>query len=78
MVGGTTWLWAREEMTGTVDVLFIDEAGQMSLADALAASPCAASLVLLGDPQQLDQPLQGTHPRVRSARSWPISWMVSG
>ena len=62
VVGGTTWLWAREEMTGTVDVLFIDEAGQMSLADALAASPCAASLVLLGDPQQLDQPLQGTHP----------------
>ena len=62
VVGGTTWLWAREEMTGTVDVLFIDEAGQMSLADAVAASPCAASLVLLGDPQQLDQPLQGTHP----------------
>ena len=62
VVGGTTWLWAREDMTGTVDVLFIDEAGQMSLADAVAASPCAASLVLLGDPQQLDQPLQGTHP----------------
>ncbi len=62
MVGGTTWLWAREEMTGTVDVLFIDEAGQMSLADAVAAAPCAAGLVLLGDPQQLDQPLQGTHP----------------
>ena len=41
VVGGTTWLWAREEMTGTVDVLFIDEAGQMSLADAVAASPCA-------------------------------------
>ncbi len=36
--------------------------GRMSLADALAASPCARSLVLLGDPQQLDQPLQGTHP----------------
>ena len=34
----------------------------MSLADALAASLCASSLVLLGDPQQLDQPLQGTHP----------------
>ena len=62
VVGGTTWLWAREEMTGTADVLFIDEAGQMSLADAVAAAPCATSLVLLGDPQQLDQPLQGTHP----------------
>ena len=62
VVGATTWLWAREDVTDTVDVLFIDEAGQMSLADAIAASPCAKSLVLLGDPQQLDQPLQGTHP----------------
>ena len=62
VVGGTTWLWSREDMTGAVDVLFVDEAGQMSLADALAASPCARSLVLLGDPQQLDQPLQGVHP----------------
>ena len=34
----------------------------MSLADAIAASPCAESLVLLGDPQQLDQPLRGVHP----------------
>ena len=62
VVGGTTWLWSREDMYGAVDVLFVDEAGQMSLADTLAASPCASSLVLLGDPQQLDQPLQGTHP----------------
>ena len=62
VVGGTAWLWAREDMAESVDVLFIDEAGQMSLADALAASLCSASVVLLGDPQQLDQPLQGTHP----------------
>ena len=62
VVGGTTWLWAREDMTESVDVLFIDEAGQMSLADALAASLSASNLVLLGDPQQLDQPLQGVHP----------------
>ena len=62
MVGGTAWLWARDEMVRSVDVLFIDEAGQMSLADAIAASSCATNLVLLGDPQQLDQPLQGTHP----------------
>ena len=62
IVGGTTWLWAREDMEGLVDVLFIDEAGQMSLADALAASLAARNVVLLGDPQQLDQPLQGTHP----------------
>ena len=62
IVGGTTWLWAREDMIESVDVLFIDEAGQMSLADALAASLSAMNLVLLGDPQQLDQPLQGVHP----------------
>ena len=62
VVGGTSWLWSREDMTGSVDVLFVDEAGQMSLADVIAASPCAANLVLLGDPQQLDQPLQGVHP----------------
>ena len=62
VVEGTTWLWSREDMTGTVGVLFVDEADQMSLADAVAASLCARNLVLLGDPQQLDQPLQGTHP----------------
>ena len=62
VLGGTTWLWSREDMIGSVDVLFIDEAGQMSLADAVAASLCARNLALIGDPQQLDQPLQGTHP----------------
>ena len=62
VVAGTTWLWARTEMASSVDVLFIDEAGQMSLADVLAASQAARSLVLLGDPQQLDQPQQGIHP----------------
>src|SRR5690606_22120839 len=44
------------------DVLFVDEAGQLTLADVLAVSPSARSLVLLGDPQQLRQPLQGSHP----------------
>ena len=62
VVGATTWLWANADMATSVDVLVIDEAGQMSLADAIAASPCAESLVLLGDPQQLDQPLKGIHP----------------
>ena len=62
VVGGTTWLWARADVAESVDVLVIDEAGQMSLADALAASACARNLVLLGDPQQLNQPLQGVHP----------------
>jgi hypothetical protein len=62
VVGGTGWLWSRPEFAGAVDVLVVDEAGQFSLANALAVSPASTNLVLLGDPQQLDQPLQGTHP----------------
>ena len=62
VLGGTQWLWARPEALGAVDVLFVDEAGQMSLANVLAASQSARSVVLLGDPQQLEQPQQGTHP----------------
>lgn len=59
---GTAWMWSREEFAGIVDVLFVDEAGQMCLADVLAVSQSAKSLVLLGDPRQLEQPQQGTHP----------------
>lgn len=62
VVGGTPFLWARPELHEKLDVLFVDEAGQMSLANVLAASHCARSLVLLGDPQQLEQPQQGSHP----------------
>jgi predicted RecB family nuclease len=62
IVAGTGWLFAREELRARLDVLFIDEAGQMSLADALAVSQTATNLVLLGDPQQLAQPSQGQHP----------------
>jgi len=62
IAAGTAWLWSREEFAGSVDVLFVDEAGQMSLANVLALSPAAESVVLLGDPQQLDQPQQGVHP----------------
>jgi uncharacterized protein len=62
LLGGTAWLWARPDFAGSVDVLFIDEAGQMSLADVLAVASGAKSLVLLGDPQQLEQPQQASHP----------------
>ena len=43
-------------------VIFVDEAGQISLADVLAVSHAARSIVLLGDPQQLEQPVKGSHP----------------
>ena len=62
VAAGTAWLWAREEALDCVDVLFVDEAAQMSLANVLAISHAAPNLVLLGDPQQLDQPTMGTHP----------------
>ncbi len=62
LAAGTPWLWASPRSEGLVDVLFVDEAGQMALANVLAMSGASRSLVLLGDPQQLDQPLQGSHP----------------
>lgn len=62
VVGGTAFLWAREEAIDTMDYLFIDEAGQMSLAYVLAIARSAKNLVLLGDPQQLEQPQKGAHP----------------
>jgi hypothetical protein len=62
LAGGTAWLFAREGLAGAFDYLFIDEAGQVSLADALAVSPCARNVVLLGDPSQLAQVSQGSHP----------------
>lgn len=62
VLGATPWLWCREEFRDSVHVLFVDEAGQMSLANVLACAPAGASLVLLGDPQQLEQPQKGSHP----------------
>jgi predicted RecB family nuclease len=62
VVGGTSWLWAPEQSFEAVDVLFIDEAGQMALADVIAVAQAARNLVLIGDPQQLERPLKGNHP----------------
>lgn len=62
LVAGTAWLFAAEAMDGQVDHLFVDEAGQVSLADALAMGTAASNLVLLGDPQQLPHVSQAIHP----------------
>jgi hypothetical protein len=62
VLAGTQWLWAQSDYFEAVDVLFVDEAGQMALANVLAVAQAAKNLVLLGDPQQLDQPLKGSHP----------------
>jgi uncharacterized protein len=62
VAGATAWLWSREDAFEVVDVLFVDEAAQMCLADVLAVSHACKTLVLLGDPRQLEQPIQGSHP----------------
>jgi len=62
IVGGTAWLFTRPEWEGVLDFLFIDEAGQVALANAVAMARCAENLVLLGDQMQLEQPVQGSHP----------------
>jgi uncharacterized protein len=62
VVGGTAWLFTLPEWEGVLDFLFIDEAGQVSLANAVAMARCAKNIVLLGDQMQLEQPIQGTHP----------------
>lgn len=62
LFAGTAWLFADERLDHSVDTLFIDEAGQVSLADALAMATAARNVVLLGDPLQLAQVSQGTHP----------------
>lgn len=62
LVGGTAWFWTRPDVAGAVDVLVVDEAGQFSLANAVAVARGAKSMVLLGDPQQLAQPSQAVHP----------------
>lgn len=61
-VAGTPWLFADPDLDRTVDYLFVDEAGQVSLANALAAATAARNVVLLGDPLQLAQVSQGSHP----------------
>ncbi len=62
VVGGTAWVWTKQALAEAVDVLVVDEAGQMSLANVLACAQGAKSIVLLGDPQQLEQPQKASHP----------------
>lgn len=61
VVGATAWHFARYA-EAAYDHLVVDEAGQVSLGNILAMSRAARNLVLVGDPMQLPQPLQGTHP----------------
>ncbi|HEU5223319.1 MAG TPA: TM0106 family RecB-like putative nuclease [Candidatus Lumbricidophila sp.] len=64
VVGGTQWDFANTKRVtrGQLDLLVIDEAGQFSLGSTIASAVAAKNLLLLGDPQQLPQVSQGTHP----------------
>ncbi|HEX3965567.1 MAG TPA: DEAD/DEAH box helicase [Trebonia sp.] len=62
VIAGTSWMWSREQFGGSTDVLFVDEAGQLSLADVLSAAHATGTLVLTEDPQQLAQPSDVAHP----------------
>ncbi|MCP2249239.1 DEAD/DEAH box helicase [Lentzea aerocolonigenes] len=63
LVGGTAWTFSNAVIKAQpFDVMIIDEAGQFALADAVAVATAAKNLVLLGDPQQLPQVVQGVHP----------------
>ena len=62
LVGGTSWLFSDERFDQAFDYLFVDEAGQVAVANIVAMGMCARNIVLVGDQMQLAQPIQGTHP----------------
>jgi len=63
LIAGTAWAFSNPELTASRDVLFVDEAGQVSLGNLVAMAAAAKSIVLVGDQMQLSQPIQGVHPR---------------
>lgn len=62
LVAGTAWLFSDEAFDQLFDFLFIDEAGQVCLANVVAMGTSAKNIVLLGDQMQLGQPIKGVHP----------------
>ncbi|MFS0714165.1 TM0106 family RecB-like putative nuclease [Microbacterium sp. 2P01SA-2] len=78
VIGGTAWdlTHAGRIPRGSLDLLVIDEAGQFSLASTIAVSVAASRLLLLGDPQQLPQVSQGTHPEPVDTSA--LGWIMDG
>ncbi|MCY4513037.1 MAG: TM0106 family RecB-like putative nuclease [Bdellovibrionales bacterium] len=62
VVGGTTFFFSREDQENRYDYLFVDEASQVNLANIVASARSAKNIILLGDQNQLEQPIQGAHP----------------
>ena len=63
IIAGTAWAFSNPGLATSRDVLFVDEAGQVSLGNLVAMAAAAKSIVLVGDQMQLAQPIQGVHPR---------------
>ena len=78
VVGGTAWDFCHPARVPrqSLDLLVIDEAGQFSLASTIAVSVAASRLLLLGDPQQLPQVSQGTHPEPVDTSA--LGWVMDG
>ncbi|MGY4649274.1 TM0106 family RecB-like putative nuclease [Mycobacterium sp. URHB0021] len=78
VVGGTAWDFANSNRVPrlALDLLVVEEAGQYSLANTIAVAPSARNLMLLGDPQQLPQVSQGTHPEPVNESA--LGWLVDG
>jgi uncharacterized protein len=76
LVAGTAWLFADENLDQSLDYLFVDEAGQVAMANLVAMGVSAKNIVLLGDQMQLGQPVQGIHPG-RSGES-SLEYLLNG
>ena len=76
LVAGTAWLFSAEPMNQTLDYLFVDEAGQVAVANLVAMATSSRNIVLLGDQMQLAQPIQGNHPG-RSGES-SLEYLLNG
>ncbi|TXN31923.1 TM0106 family RecB-like putative nuclease [Lacisediminihabitans profunda] len=78
VLGGTAWTFSNAGSVprGSLDLLVVDEAGQYSLASTIAAAVSAQRLLLLGDPQQLPQVSQGTHPEPVDVSA--LGWLADG
>ena len=73
VIGGTAWSFANPALE-ELDVLVIEEAGQFALAHTVAVSQAARRLLLLGDPQQLPQVVQGSHPEPIDSSA--LGWLI--
>jgi uncharacterized protein len=76
IVGGTAFFFARDENIQAFDWLFVDEAGQVGLANMTAMGRAGRNIVLVGDPRQLPQVIQGSHPSPADLSC--LEWMLDG